>query len=93
MAAQAMSVLDQEQLLAGEVITAHHLVTAERMALASAQKRMMPISRAGSKYGPTPLTGVATMDGDLIRRLSALVVLRCPGRAQMLSWYQSDTPG
>src|ERR1700716_2777739 len=31
MAAQAMPVLDQEQLLTGQVITAHHLVTAERV--------------------------------------------------------------
>jgi hypothetical protein len=31
MTAQAMSVLDQEQLLAGQVITAYHLVMAERM--------------------------------------------------------------
>src|SRR6202043_111923 len=31
MAAQAMSVLNQEQLFAGQVITAHHLVMAERM--------------------------------------------------------------
>src|SRR5260370_35133561 len=31
MAAQAMSVLDQEQLLAGQVITAYHLLMAERM--------------------------------------------------------------
>src|SRR6202011_6072683 len=31
MAAQAMPVLDQEQLLARQVIAVHHLVTAERM--------------------------------------------------------------
>src|SRR4030081_2723612 len=31
MAAQAVSVLDQEHLLAGQVITAHHLVMAKRM--------------------------------------------------------------
>jgi hypothetical protein len=31
MAAQAMSVLDQEQLLAGKVVTAHHLVRAKTM--------------------------------------------------------------
>src|SRR6267154_1593161 len=31
MAAQTMPVLDQEQLLTGQVITAHHLVTAKRM--------------------------------------------------------------
>src|ERR1700730_10522797 len=31
MAAQAMPVLDQEQLLTGQVITAHHLVMAKRM--------------------------------------------------------------
>jgi hypothetical protein len=64
------------------------------MAPASARRGTRPISRAGiDKYAPMYLTGVVTMDGDLIRRLSALVVLRCPGRAQMLSWYQSDSPG
>jgi hypothetical protein len=64
------------------------------MALASAQKRTMPISRAGSiNTDPTLLTVIATMDADVTRWLSALVVLQCPGQAQMLSWYQSDTLG
>jgi hypothetical protein len=46
------------------------------------------------KYAPTHLTGVATMDADVTRRLSVVVaMLQCPGEAQTLSLYQSDTLG
>jgi hypothetical protein len=34
------------------------------------------------KHGPMLLTGVATMDTDATRGLSALVVRQCPGQAQ-----------
>jgi hypothetical protein len=37
------------------------------------------------KHRPTLLTGIATMDTDVTRGLSALVVLQCPGQAQVLS--------
>jgi hypothetical protein len=33
------------------------------------------------------------MDDGVMRRPSTRVVLQCPGQAQMLSWYQSDTLG
>jgi hypothetical protein len=49
--------------------------------------------RGIDKYGPTLPTGVGTMDADVTRRLSPLVVLQCPRQAQTLSWYQSDTLG
>ena len=62
------------------------------MALASARDDADQ-SRRIDKYGPTLLTGIATMDADVTRWLSALGVLRCPGQAQMLSWCQSDTLG
>ncbi len=58
------------------------------MALASAQKE-----RRIDKCGPTLLTGIAMMDADVTRRLSAPAVLQCSGQAQMLSWYQPDTLG
>jgi hypothetical protein len=58
------------------------------MARASAQKE-----RRIDKYGPMLLTGIATMDADMTRRLSALPVLSCSGRAQMLSWYRPNTLG
>jgi hypothetical protein len=53
------------------------------MALASTQKRMMLISRAGSA-NTDRLTGVATMNSR-DARLSALLVLQCPGQVQMPS--------
>ena len=53
------------------------------MAPASAQKRTMPITRVAR---------LAKMDADRTRWLSALAALQCPGQAQMLSYYQSDTP-
>ena len=55
------------------------------MALASAQKE-----RRIDKYGPTLLTAIATMDADVTRRLSALLVLWSSGQ---LSWNQPDTLG
>ena len=56
------------------------------MALASAQKKdNADQPRRIDKHGPMLLTGVATMDTDVTRGLSALVVLQCPGQAQVLS--------
>jgi hypothetical protein len=52
------------------------------MALASAQKRTMPITRAAR---------LAEMDADRTRWLSALAALQRLGQPQMLSCYQSDT--
>jgi hypothetical protein len=63
------------------------------MALASAQKRTMPISRAGLINTAALRAGVATMDAGVTPRLSALVVVQRPEQVQMLSWYQSDTLG
>jgi len=55
------------------------------MALASAQKE-----RRIDKCGPMLLTGIATVDADVTRRLSALLVLWTSGQ---LSWNQPDTLG
>jgi hypothetical protein len=68
------------------------------MALASAQKRMMLISRAGAA-NTDRLTGVATMDGYVMRglarwqRFSVLVRCKCPlGNFQTLSDKISEHP-
>jgi hypothetical protein len=52
-----------------------------------------PRRRRMDEYGLTLLTGVATMDADVMRRVSALVAPQCPGQAQMLYCYQPDTLG
>ena len=41
------------------------------------------ISTEKEDADPTLVTGVATMDTDVTRRLSALVVHQCPGQAQL----------